>query len=234
MIRPGMMPAISRSDTDTLSRLTLLASVASSTVSADGGISMSTPPIAMIGPSPSTDDSRARSISGSSDWPSIAVVAIVEPDRAEKIVPPRHRHDRQPPGHGEDQAVDGVDGAEGDAAAQQDVAHHQEERHGRQVEVGDRGHRASDERHDAVLAAQEDDGADDVGAVCRSPSPSSFHHLVGAIVFLGGENGIMSFIRGSMASIANFNLAPVPLFLVMGDILLRTGTAFRAIDAIDR
>ena len=50
MIRPGRMPAISRSATDTLSRLTLLASVASRTVSAEGGISMSTPPIAMIGP----------------------------------------------------------------------------------------------------------------------------------------------------------------------------------------
>ena len=59
-------------------------------------------------------------------------------------------------------------------------------------------------------------------------------NIVGAVIFLGGENGIMSFLRGSMASIANFNLAPVPLFLVMGDILLRSGMAFRAIDAIDR
>jgi tripartite ATP-independent transporter DctM subunit len=59
-------------------------------------------------------------------------------------------------------------------------------------------------------------------------------NIAGAVIFLGGENGIMSFVRGSMASIANFNLAPVPLFLVMGDILLRSGMAFRAIDAIDR
>ena len=59
-------------------------------------------------------------------------------------------------------------------------------------------------------------------------------NIIGAVVFLGGENGIMSFLRGSMASIANFNLAPVPLFLVMGDILLRSGMAFRALDAIDR
>ena len=58
-------------------------------------------------------------------------------------------------------------------------------------------------------------------------------NIIGAVVFLGGENGIMSFLRGSMASIANFNLAPVPLFLVMGDILLRSGMAFRALDAID-
>ena len=58
-------------------------------------------------------------------------------------------------------------------------------------------------------------------------------NIVGAVIFLGGENSIMSFVRGSMASI-NFNLAPVPLFLVMGDILLRSGMALRAIDAIDR
>ncbi|MFO1082317.1 MAG: TRAP transporter large permease [Reyranellaceae bacterium] len=59
-------------------------------------------------------------------------------------------------------------------------------------------------------------------------------NIAGAVVFLGGQNGIMSFLRGTMASIANFNLAAVPLFLVMGDVLLRTGMAFRAIDAIDR
>lgn len=59
-------------------------------------------------------------------------------------------------------------------------------------------------------------------------------NIVGSVIFLGGEPGIMSFVRASMASISNFNLAPVPLFLVMGDILLRSGMAFRAIDAIDR
>lgn len=59
-------------------------------------------------------------------------------------------------------------------------------------------------------------------------------NIVGALIFLGGEAGIVSFVRGSMASISNFNLAPVPLFLVMGEVLLRTGVAFRAIEAIDR
>lgn len=59
-------------------------------------------------------------------------------------------------------------------------------------------------------------------------------NIVGALIFLGGEAGLVSFVRGSMASISNFNLAPVPLFLVMGEILLRTGVAFRAIEAIDR
>jgi tripartite ATP-independent transporter DctM subunit len=80
-----------------------------------------------------------------------------------------------------------------------------------------------------------------LGLVCLSmvaglPVAFAFFltNIVGAVIFLGGEHGVTSFLRGSMASIANFNLAPVPLFLVMGDILLRTGMAFRAIDAIDR
>ncbi len=59
-------------------------------------------------------------------------------------------------------------------------------------------------------------------------------NIVGALFFLGGSAGLVSLIRGSMASISNINLVPIPLFLLMGDILLRTGMAFRAIDAVDR
>ena len=44
MIRPGMMPPIRRPEIEMPARLP------SSTVSAEGGISMSTPPIPMIGP----------------------------------------------------------------------------------------------------------------------------------------------------------------------------------------
>jgi tripartite ATP-independent transporter DctM subunit len=59
-------------------------------------------------------------------------------------------------------------------------------------------------------------------------------NIVGSLIFLGGEAGLRSLVRAAMASISNFNLAPVPLFLIMGEILLRSGVAFRAIDAIDR
>ncbi len=59
-------------------------------------------------------------------------------------------------------------------------------------------------------------------------------NIAGALIFLGGAAGLVSLMRGSMASIANFNLAPIPLFLLMGEILLQTGIAFRAVDAIDR
>jgi tripartite ATP-independent transporter DctM subunit len=59
-------------------------------------------------------------------------------------------------------------------------------------------------------------------------------NLVGAFIFLGGQAGIGAFIQGSMSAIANFNLAPIPFFLLMGEILLRSGIAYKAIDAIDR
>jgi tripartite ATP-independent transporter DctM subunit len=59
-------------------------------------------------------------------------------------------------------------------------------------------------------------------------------NIVGALIFLGGGAGIETFIRGSMFSISTFSLAPIPFFLVIGEILLRTGLAFRAVNAIDQ
>lgn len=58
-------------------------------------------------------------------------------------------------------------------------------------------------------------------------------NIMGAVLFLGGGAGVETFIRGSMSSISSFSLAPIPFFLVIGEILLRTGLAFRAVDAID-
>jgi tripartite ATP-independent transporter DctM subunit len=58
-------------------------------------------------------------------------------------------------------------------------------------------------------------------------------NLVGAFIFLGGQAGIGAFIQGSMSAIANFNLAPIPFFLLIGEILLRSGIAYKAVDAID-
>lgn len=58
--------------------------------------------------------------------------------------------------------------------------------------------------------------------------------LIGAYVFLGGEVGLDQMARNSFASLANFTLAPIPLFLLMGEILFHTGVAFQAINAVDR
>lgn len=58
--------------------------------------------------------------------------------------------------------------------------------------------------------------------------------LAGAYIFLGGERGFVSVVRGAMGSLANINLAAIPLFLLMGELLFQTGLAMRAVDAIDR
>jgi tripartite ATP-independent transporter DctM subunit len=59
-------------------------------------------------------------------------------------------------------------------------------------------------------------------------------NLVGALLFLGGEAGLTQFARNSVGSVASFSLTPIPLFILMGEVLFHTGVAMRAIDAIDR
>ena len=59
-------------------------------------------------------------------------------------------------------------------------------------------------------------------------------NLIGAFVFLGGEIGLDQVVRNTIASVSNFSLAPIPLFLLMGEILFQTGVAFAAINAIDK
>jgi tripartite ATP-independent transporter DctM subunit len=59
-------------------------------------------------------------------------------------------------------------------------------------------------------------------------------NLIGAFVFLGGEIGLDQVVRNTIASVSNFSLVPIPLFLLMGEILFQTGVAFAAINAIDK
>lgn len=59
-------------------------------------------------------------------------------------------------------------------------------------------------------------------------------NCVGAWLFLGGEAGLMQLVRNSLAALANFSLVPIPLFLLMGEILFHTGVAYKAIEAVDR
>ena len=58
-------------------------------------------------------------------------------------------------------------------------------------------------------------------------------NLVGAVVFLGGQAGLMQVVRNGVASITNFSLTPIPFFVLMGEVLFHTGIAMRAIDAFD-
>lgn len=59
-------------------------------------------------------------------------------------------------------------------------------------------------------------------------------NIVGAWFVLGGENGLVQMTRNATVSITNFQLAPIPLFILMGEILFHTKVASRAIDAIER
>jgi tripartite ATP-independent transporter DctM subunit len=59
-------------------------------------------------------------------------------------------------------------------------------------------------------------------------------NLVGAVIFLGGEAGLMQLVRNAVSSVKQFSLVPIPLFILMGEIMFHTGMAVRAIDAVDR
>ena len=59
-------------------------------------------------------------------------------------------------------------------------------------------------------------------------------NLVGAAIFLGGDAGMMQLARNSVQSVTSFALTPIPLFILMGEILFHTGLAVKVIDGIER
>ncbi|TAK84131.1 MAG: TRAP transporter large permease [Betaproteobacteria bacterium] len=59
-------------------------------------------------------------------------------------------------------------------------------------------------------------------------------NILGAIIFLGGDAGLVQLLRNVSSSVSNFSLVPIPLFVFMGEVMYHTGMAQRAIDAIDR
>ena len=59
-------------------------------------------------------------------------------------------------------------------------------------------------------------------------------NLVGAVLFLGGEAGLVQLARNSVGSVASFSLTPIPLFILMGEVLFHTGLAVKVIDGVER
>src|SRR3954469_17665334 len=59
-------------------------------------------------------------------------------------------------------------------------------------------------------------------------------NLIGAWLYLGGEFGIEQIVRNSVVAVANFSLTPIPLFVLMGEILFHTGLALKVIDGVER
>jgi tripartite ATP-independent transporter DctM subunit len=58
-------------------------------------------------------------------------------------------------------------------------------------------------------------------------------NIVGAWLFLGGEPGLLQVVRNSVVSVVNFSLTPIPLFILMGEVLFHTGLALKVIDGVE-
>jgi tripartite ATP-independent transporter DctM subunit len=59
-------------------------------------------------------------------------------------------------------------------------------------------------------------------------------NLLGAVLFLGGEPGLVQLARNSIGSVASFSLTPIPLFILMGEVLFHTGLAVKVIEGVER
>ena len=58
-------------------------------------------------------------------------------------------------------------------------------------------------------------------------------NIVGAWYFWGGAAGLNQMVLAVMDSVASFSIMPVPLFLLMGELLFRSGLAARLMDVLD-
>lgn len=59
-------------------------------------------------------------------------------------------------------------------------------------------------------------------------------NIMGALLYMGGEPGLMQLARSSVSSVTAFTLTPIPLFVLMGEILFHTGLAFKVIEGVER
>src|SRR5437588_9544831 len=59
-------------------------------------------------------------------------------------------------------------------------------------------------------------------------------NLLGALLFLGGEAGLVQLARNCIGSVASFSLTPIPLFILMGEVLVLPGLAIKVIDGVER
>lgn len=59
-------------------------------------------------------------------------------------------------------------------------------------------------------------------------------NIVGVVIFMGGMPGVDQLISNASDAVTSFALVPVPLFLIMGELLFHTGLAMRVFDALDK
>ncbi|MDB5941038.1 MAG: dicarboxylate transporter-DctM subunit [Ramlibacter sp.] len=59
-------------------------------------------------------------------------------------------------------------------------------------------------------------------------------NIVGAWLYMGGEPGLVQLARSSVSSVTAFSLTPIPLFVLMGEVLFHTGLALKVIEGVER
>jgi len=68
--------------------------------------------------------------------------------------------------------------------------------------------------------------------------PVAFSFLLVNIVFMflfwGGQAGLEQLIESLFVSVASFTLLPIPLFIIMGEVMFRSDVAPRMMDALDK
>jgi tripartite ATP-independent transporter DctM subunit len=57
--------------------------------------------------------------------------------------------------------------------------------------------------------------------------------MIGMFILFGGLAGLEQFILSMYSSVVDFNLIAIPLFILMGELLFRSGTANNMIDVVD-
>jgi tripartite ATP-independent transporter DctM subunit len=58
-------------------------------------------------------------------------------------------------------------------------------------------------------------------------------NIVGSYLIFGGTPGLEQMVRNEQLSVAQFSLVPIPLFVLMGEVLFHTGLAMKSVDAVD-
>ena len=58
-------------------------------------------------------------------------------------------------------------------------------------------------------------------------------NAVAMILMFGGFDGLRQLVLSMYSSVALFSLVPIPLFVLMGDIMFHSGVAFRMMEALD-
>jgi tripartite ATP-independent transporter DctM subunit len=58
-------------------------------------------------------------------------------------------------------------------------------------------------------------------------------NIVGSLLFMGGMEGLNLVVANAASRVTVFTLAPIPLFMLMGELFFRTGLALKVFDTFD-